>query len=445
MYQIDNSTAAATIPASTAAGTPGFFTDGNPATGVAATIMPAEYQNMLMMEIINVLAAAGVTPSKSNFTQLLTAIRAVGRQGTILTDTGVAGTYAAANTPALAALPASGYIQRINIANVNTGASTYAPDGLAAKPIYGLGLQPLQGGELPAGVAVLMYLVQAGVNGGNGAWIVIESLGGASQVAAATKTLHALQLGQGQSMFSSPIGTATNLKMTVATVSATATVTADEIIVGAALGGQTYRIASFNAPINLASTGAGAMDTGAAPVNGWVAIYAIYNPLTNAKATLGVASPNSVMPAVYGGANMPAGYTASALLTVVATNASGQFKLVHVTGRDVFTQLAILYNGSAVVSNNPISIANFVPANAKIIIAGELSVGSTLTSFLSLTVSPDVSFVGQQNVSITLGGGQSFTLNYSNLPIISPQIVMFTSNNSAGTPTYYFYASGYRI
>ncbi|MEO8641769.1 hypothetical protein [Pseudomonas sp.] len=196
MYKIDNSTAVVTIPASTAAGTPGFFTDGNPATGVPATIMPAEYQNMLMMEIINVLVAAGVTPSKSNFTQLLTAIKAVNRQGVILTDTGTAGAYAAANTPSLTSLPATGYIQRINIANLNPGAATYSPDGLTPKPIYGLGLQPLQGGELPVGVAVLMYLVQAGVNSGNGAWIVIESLGGASQVAPAAKSQHAVQLGQ---------------------------------------------------------------------------------------------------------------------------------------------------------------------------------------------------------------------------------------------------------
>ncbi|PWK30846.1 hypothetical protein [Pseudomonas sp. OV226] len=196
MYQIDNSSAAAVIPASTAAGTPGFFTDGNPATGVSATIMPAEFMNMVMMEILGVLSAGGVTPSKSNFTQLTAAIRAVNKQATILTDTGTAGAYAAANTPALTVLPATGYVQRVSIANLNPGASTYAPDGLAAKPIYGLGLQPLQGGELPAGIAVLMYLVQAGVNGGNGAWIILESLGGASQVAPATKPLHAMQLGQ---------------------------------------------------------------------------------------------------------------------------------------------------------------------------------------------------------------------------------------------------------
>jgi hypothetical protein len=196
MYQIDNSSAVAAIPASTAAGTPGYFTDGNPATGIAPTILPAEFMNMVMMEILGVLSAGGVTPSKSNFTQLTTAIRAVNKQSTILTDTGAANIYAAANTPALTALPATGYSQRLNIAHANTGASTYAPDGLTAKPIYGLGLQPLQGGELPVGIAVLMYLVQSGVNGGNGAWIIIESLGGASQIANATQSQHAVNMGQ---------------------------------------------------------------------------------------------------------------------------------------------------------------------------------------------------------------------------------------------------------
>lgn len=74
MYQIDNSTAATTIPAPTPAGTPGYFTDGNPATGVAATIMPAEFMNMIMMENMNVLSAAGVTPAKGQYNQLAIAI-----------------------------------------------------------------------------------------------------------------------------------------------------------------------------------------------------------------------------------------------------------------------------------------------------------------------------------------------------------------------------------
>lgn len=127
---------------------------------------------------------------------LIAAVRNASKQTVILTDIGTANAYAAANTPALTALPSTGYVQRVNIAHANTGASTYAPDGLTAKPIYGLGLQPLQGGELPVGVAVLMYLVQSGVNSGNGAWIIIESLGGASQIAPATQSQQATNLAQ---------------------------------------------------------------------------------------------------------------------------------------------------------------------------------------------------------------------------------------------------------
>ena len=50
MYQIDNGTAAATQPAATAPGTPGFFTDGSPGTGVQATIVTGEWLNAVQQE-----------------------------------------------------------------------------------------------------------------------------------------------------------------------------------------------------------------------------------------------------------------------------------------------------------------------------------------------------------------------------------------------------------
>lgn len=77
MYQIDVASAATTLPASSAAGTPGFFTDGNPATGVPATIVPAEFMNAVMLEILNVMAAASIAPAKGNHAQLLAAINAI--------------------------------------------------------------------------------------------------------------------------------------------------------------------------------------------------------------------------------------------------------------------------------------------------------------------------------------------------------------------------------
>ena len=198
MYQIDNSTAAATQPSSTAPGSAGFFTDGNPATGLAATILPAEWLNAVMLELANVVTSAGLTLNKAAFNQLLLAIKAIGRQSVILADTGAVNAYAAANsTPLVSDTLVHGVRQSVQIANANTGASTYAPDGLAAKPIYGLNLSPLQGGELPVGgVANMIYMISAAINSGNGAWILLECTGGALQVPAGTKSNQAVNLGQ---------------------------------------------------------------------------------------------------------------------------------------------------------------------------------------------------------------------------------------------------------
>ena len=119
------------------------------------------------------------------------------------------------------------------------------------------------------------------------------------------------------------IGSARNVKMSVAAASASATITADQIFVGTSLSGQVYRLASLSKSINLATTGAGGMDTGTAPASGYVAIYAIYNPTTATSALLATNATSSIVGEVYGGANMPAGYTASALVAVWPTNASG--------------------------------------------------------------------------------------------------------------------------
>lgn len=174
----------------------GKFVDEDPLAGTPGSLIPAQWGNAVTLELLNVITAAGLAPDEQDNTQLLSALRLIGRAPTLLVDTGAANAYTAANSPALTALPATGYMQKVRIGNANTGASTYAPDGLAARPIYGLGLQPLQGGEIPAGVAVFMYLVQAGVNSGNGAWILIESLGGAQQIPNGTKSHHAVATGQ---------------------------------------------------------------------------------------------------------------------------------------------------------------------------------------------------------------------------------------------------------
>lgn len=74
MYQYDDPTAASSMPTPAAPGTAGFFTDGSPTGGVPATILRSDFMNMLMMELLNVVEAAGLTPSKTANNQILAAI-----------------------------------------------------------------------------------------------------------------------------------------------------------------------------------------------------------------------------------------------------------------------------------------------------------------------------------------------------------------------------------
>src|SRR5260364_490666 len=75
MYQFDGPVAVTAPPASTPQDSPGYFSDGNPASGRAATIVPAEFLNALMRECLNLLHAAGIAPDKAKFDQITAAIR----------------------------------------------------------------------------------------------------------------------------------------------------------------------------------------------------------------------------------------------------------------------------------------------------------------------------------------------------------------------------------
>jgi hypothetical protein len=223
MFQTDIATASSTLPTPASAGTPGYFTNGNPSTGVAATILDADFMNMVMLELTNVVTGAGLTLSKTTYTQVMSAIRRIGQNTVVLTDTGVANAYTATNAvPLVAGTWVDGVVQAVKIAHANTGASTYAPDGLTAIPIYGLGLQPLQGTEMAVGgTAILMRTTIAGVNSGNSICVLMECAGGAQQVATATQSLHSVQFGQAQSLFAALAGLSTqNFSVAAATLTA---------------------------------------------------------------------------------------------------------------------------------------------------------------------------------------------------------------------------------
>lgn len=198
MYRIDDPSASATLPTPEAALTEGYWTEGNPGSGIPATLERASWFNMVQEELRAIVVAAGLTPSKTTYNQVLSAIKRIGQNTVVLPDTGTANVYTAVNAvPLVSGTWVDGVVQAVKIAHTNTGASTYAPDGLTAIPIYGLGLQPLQGGELLLnGTAILMHATIAGVNSGNPICVLMECAGGAQQVPPATASQHAVQLGQ---------------------------------------------------------------------------------------------------------------------------------------------------------------------------------------------------------------------------------------------------------
>ncbi|OKV87299.1 hypothetical protein AWP64_11465 [Escherichia coli] len=153
--------------------------------------------------------------------------------------------------------------------------------------------------------------------------------------------------------------------MSVAIASASATFTADQVIVGESLSGKQYRLSSVNKTINLTTTGAGGMDTGSAPASGWVAIYLIYNPTTDTSALLAQDVTSIIAPTVYGGANMPAGYTASALVSVWGTTSGALLKIGYQRGRKFATQrVDVLSTSSNPGGYTPIGLSAAVPQNA---------------------------------------------------------------------------------
>ncbi|NID15371.1 hypothetical protein [Luteibacter yeojuensis] len=235
---------------------------------------------------------------------------------------------------------------------------------------------------------------------------------------------------------SSVVGSSRGLRMAVAAASATATLTAAELVVENSAG-LSFRISNLNQAINLASTGAGGMDTGTAPTSGYVAIYAIYNPTTGAVALLGKDATSGVQPEVYGGSNMPAGYTASALVSVWPTNSSLQFKAGLQIDRVISIGTVTVLASSSMVATTPtaLSITSAVPPNAKFV-SGTVLVQTSTTSTIGINLTPVALAAGIQGLGSSLGAPGYISAPYRRLPISVPQTIYYTSSNTAGTPSY---------
>ncbi|HDR9099676.1 TPA: hypothetical protein QDA86_003014 [Burkholderia vietnamiensis] len=91
-------------------------------------------------------------------------------------DTGAANVYKAAYAPTVTALT-DGMKLRFRAKTANTGASTFAPDGVAAAPIWGADHVALAGGEIVVNGEIEVQW-NAALSNGNGAWVLCENTGG---------------------------------------------------------------------------------------------------------------------------------------------------------------------------------------------------------------------------------------------------------------------------
>lgn len=239
------------------------------------------------------------------------------------------------------------------------------------------------------------------------------------------------------------IGTARNLKMAVAAASASATLTADEIIVGVALGGTQFKLSALNKTINLATVGAGGMDVGTAPVSGFVAIYAIYNPTTQTSALLARNATSAAAPSVYGGANMPAGYTASALVSVWGTNASGQLRVGYQSDRNInFVAVSVLTSTAAASTFTSVNISSAAPLNA-VSVVGTVGLNSN-SGALNAIIASDATTGGVGLQQTTASAVTNLSANY-NLIVATAQRLYYTFSATGSSASINIFVSGYTI
>lgn len=238
------------------------------------------------------------------------------------------------------------------------------------------------------------------------------------------------------------IGTSRNAKMSVTSASATATFTADELIVQTALGGRQYKLSSFSKTTNLATTGAGGMDTGTAPVSGFVAIYAIYNPTSQVSALLAVNTTSVLAPEVYGGANMPSGYTASALVSVWRTTVAGLLIVGNQFGREIwFVRTLAFTTTSNPTTPTSLSLTSSVPINAKTCSGTGISSPTNPSNSAYFSVSSSTTLIGEKYFG---NNASSIQAAFEKLPIITAQTIYFTATATGGGNNS-FYIMGYEI
>lgn len=402
MFHLDNETGVPVMPdlPPTQSNEAKWFTEGG--NGVSPSWPGSTWFNIIQAEMLNVLAAASITPDKENLSQLSEAIQHLITSG----------------VPDLkdASLTQKGIVQLSNATNSNS-------EILAATP------------KAVSDLGALLLKISNNLS-------EIKDAG----PAAVAQTLANLGLGDVAHLpqLTGIVGTSRNAKMSIPVNLATATFTADELIVQTALGGLQYKLSSFSQTINLATTGAGGMDTGTVPVTGFVALYAIYSPTTQVSALLAVNTTSVLAPEVCGGV-MPSGYTASALVSVWRIVAS-KFIPGEQVKRSISIQSTTAFTITVSTPATTIaSISSIVPLNTKRI-SGIMNVVIGATgggNYTEFNLFSSASSVGRQSAKYGAQSIGDMNCNYS--VNVNGQNVYYSTLSASGSLSASAYISKYEF
>jgi hypothetical protein len=323
-----------------------------------------------------------------------------------------------ANTPTLSAY--SNYMVFVGISSAaNTSAVTAQVGALSALPVYKdtiAGPAALTGGEFVANNSFLLTYDSV-LNSGSGGFhmstaptaIVLPVIGSASRL-----------------LGSAPGGTAT------------ATWTDVELVAETTVSGLAVKGANMSLSFNGAATGAGGMDTGAIPTSANLAVYAIYNPVTNNWNTLGYASGvSTVASQVYPGVNAPSGYTYSALIWTGVTDSSAHLPLFNQVDRSVYIGPTSVMTAAAAAPNTYYSqsLSVAVPYSATAV-WGHIA-GTTSSTNLAAAVYANSSGAHARYAVMPYGtdslDGYYAGCSFERMPLITPRTIYWKSGNTTNT------------
>ncbi|WP_168793609.1 hypothetical protein [Paraburkholderia aromaticivorans] len=234
-------------------------------------------------------------------------------------------------------------------------------------------------------------------------------------------------------MYTPVIGFARNVSAFLGTTGPTVTFNADEIVVKAALGGQSYMLSPFSKAVSLGGTGIGGVVGTAPAANGFAAVYAAYGLV--AGAGIFVTDATAAKASEVAGVTLPSGYTASALIGIVPMGTTtANFAPFLLMDRKVDWGGGNLLTSSTFVGGPTARPSTaFIPLNARFI-SGFNQVGSTTASAVSQVITPtSIAGAGGQYNTVNIQSGASQAIPFR-VAVVTPQTIYQQSSNSAGTP-----------